>query len=29
MKIIGIGTDIIEVERIGRMIERHGDVFLT
>jgi holo-[acyl-carrier protein] synthase len=29
MKIIGIGTDIIEVERIGRMIERHGDLFLT
>jgi holo-[acyl-carrier protein] synthase len=29
MKIIGIGTDIIEVERIGRMIERHGEIFLN
>lgn len=29
MRILGIGTDIIEVERIGRMIERHGDLFLT
>lgn len=28
MKIIGIGTDIVEVERIERMIERHGDLFL-
>jgi holo-[acyl-carrier protein] synthase len=28
MKIIGIGTDIIEVERIERMIQRHGDMFL-
>lgn len=28
MNIIGIGTDIIEVSRIGKMIEKHGDVFL-
>ena len=27
--VIGIGTDIIECERIGRMIEKHGDVFLN
>ena len=26
--IIGLGTDIIEVTRIGEMIERHGEVFL-
>lgn len=26
--IIGIGTDIIEVPRIGEMIERHGELFL-
>lgn len=26
--IIGLGTDIIEVPRIGEMIERHGEVFL-
>ena len=24
----GLGTDIIEILRIGRMIERHGEVFL-
>jgi len=29
MKIIGIGTDIIEVERIARMIQRHEDLFLN
>jgi holo-[acyl-carrier protein] synthase len=27
--IVGLGTDIIETVRIGRMIERHGDHFLT
>jgi holo-[acyl-carrier protein] synthase len=28
MDIIGIGTDIVECLRIGRMIERHGELFL-
>ena len=28
MNIIGIGTDIIEVPRIGKMIEQHGELFL-
>ena len=28
MEIIGIGSDIVECVRIGRMIERHGEVFL-
>jgi holo-[acyl-carrier protein] synthase len=28
MDILGIGTDIIECPRIGKMIERHGEVFL-
>lgn len=28
MQIVGIGTDIIECERIGRMLERHGDYFI-
>lgn len=27
--IIGLGTDIIEIIRIGEMIERHGEMFLT
>lgn len=27
--IVGIGTDIVEIERIRSMIERHGDHFLT
>ena len=27
--IIGIGTDIVEIERIRKMIERHGDHFLN
>ena len=27
--IIGLGTDIVEIVRIGRLIERHGDHFLT
>jgi holo-[acyl-carrier protein] synthase len=26
--IVGLGTDIIEVVRIGEMIERHGEIFL-
>ncbi|QDT56916.1 Holo-[acyl-carrier-protein] synthase [Caulifigura coniformis] len=26
--IVGIGTDIVEVTRIGEMIERHGELFL-
>jgi len=29
MLIVGVGTDIIEVVRIGQMIERHGEVFLN
>src|SRR5438128_10669346 len=29
MEIIGIGTDIVECLRIGRMIEQHGEIFLT
>jgi holo-[acyl-carrier protein] synthase len=28
MEIIGIGSDIVECVRIGRMIERHGEMFL-
>lgn len=27
--IVGLGTDIIEIVRIGQMIERHGEVFLN
>ena len=27
--IVGLGTDIIEIVRIGRMVERHGEVFLN
>ena len=26
--IVGLGTDIVEVERISRMIEQHGDSFV-
>ncbi|WP_298867437.1 holo-ACP synthase [uncultured Gimesia sp.] len=26
--IVGLGTDIVEIERIGQMIERHGETFL-
>ncbi len=26
--IIGLGTDIVEITRIGQMIERHGELFL-
>ena len=29
MEIVGIGTDIVECLRIGRMIEQHGETFLT
>ncbi len=29
MEIIGIGTEIVECLRIGRMIEQHGEQFLT
>jgi holo-[acyl-carrier protein] synthase len=29
MKIIGIGTDIVETLRIAQMIERHGELFLA
>jgi len=29
MEIIGIGSDIVECVRIGRLIERHGEVFLA
>src|SRR5262249_51847151 len=29
MHIVGIGTDIVECVRIGRMIERHGELFLA
>jgi holo-[acyl-carrier protein] synthase len=27
--ILGLGTDIVEIVRIGRLIERHGEHFLT
>lgn len=29
MDIVGVGTDIVECLRIGRMIEEHGELFLT
>jgi holo-[acyl-carrier protein] synthase len=29
MEIVGIGTTIVECLRIGRLIERHGEQFLT
>jgi holo-[acyl-carrier protein] synthase len=29
MDIVGIGTDIIECLRVGRMIEQHGELFLA
>ena len=29
MDIVGIGSDIVECLRIGRMIEMHGELFLT
>jgi holo-[acyl-carrier protein] synthase len=28
MEIVGIGTDIVECLRVGRMIEQHGELFL-
>ncbi|MGH7128998.1 MAG: holo-ACP synthase [Planctomycetaceae bacterium] len=28
LSILGLGTDIVEIVRIGRMIERHGEQFL-
>ena len=28
LNILGLGTDIIEIARIGSMIERHGELFL-
>ena len=28
MEILGIGTEIIECPRIGKMIEQHGEIFL-
>lgn len=27
--IVGLGTDIVEIVRIGRMIERHGEQFIN
>lgn len=27
--VIGVGTDIVECARIGRMIEKHGETFLS
>jgi holo-[acyl-carrier protein] synthase len=29
MEIVGIGTDIVECLRIGRLIEKHGEQFLS
>src|SRR6266480_1888185 len=29
MEIVGIGTDIVECLRIGRMVQQHGELFLT
>lgn len=29
MEIVGIGTDIVECLRIGKMIEQHGELFLS
>ena len=29
MEIVGIGTDIVECLRIGRMIEQYGEIFLN
>ena len=28
MSVFGIGTDITETDRIGKMIEKHGEIFL-
>lgn len=27
--VVGLGTDIVEIVRIGRMVERHGEAFLN
>ncbi len=27
--IVGLGTDIVEIVRIGQMVERHGELFLN
>lgn len=29
MEIVGIGTDIVECVRIGRLVEQHGELFLA
>ena len=29
MQVLGIGTDIVECLRIARMIDRHGELFIT
>src|SRR5256885_250394 len=29
MEIVGVGTDIVECLRVGRMIEQHGELFLN
>ena len=29
MEIVGIGTDIVECLRVGRMLEQHGELFLA
>ena len=29
MRIVGLGTDIVETLRIGRMIEKHGELFIN
>jgi len=29
MEIVGIGTDIVECLRIGRMVQQHGELFLN
>src|SRR5215207_6760306 len=29
MEIVGVGTEIVECLRVGRMIEQHGEQFLT
>lgn len=29
MELVGIGTDIVECLRVGRMIEEHGELFLV
>ena len=29
MEIVGIGTEIVECVRIGRLLQEHGELFLT